>query len=832
MPIGNSYPVDNNIGDKDLLMGTRSSNLATVNYAAETVAKYLNQQGKISIGGQLTFKFVDVNPISGTISLPGGGGDNTPFADVTDFIVSIFDVSFQNVVNYLDYIVGSEILLNQQNETSIFGNYKITGYTVTANPNLYNLEVEYIGGPGNITTNTFYDLSFFKSEPPTSTLTLTTIGSSGPATLISDVLNVPNYTTDLSGYVQTSRTISTTSPLQGGGDLSANRTLSILQANSTQGGYLSSTDWNTFNNKQGSITLTTTGTSGAATFAGNVINIPDYGSGYTTPTLQQVTDIGSMTTNGIGVYDPSGYNTAITSNGIILSTPTSVSYFSSTVGLLWNDENNEKMFSLSPNGLLLKTLITGNGGLIKTDLLTSALRTYQLPNASGTISLTSDPAPTLDQVLSAGNVSIIPASIGPLNSWDHVLEAYMSIQSLDNYFYATSASGDSLFYFGYGSFFLNKTNFIEARISTDNLTVSQTFDLPDASGTIALTSDIPSLTGYVPYTGATSNLDLGIYTLLSGHFLTGPAASANFTRFPNALAVISNVPSGVQHNESLYMGLMSEGLSVGSTWASGVYGAGYTNSTGSGRGTGVTGEGHVSAAADTGVAVGVRGYATDTHTGNYNIGLYGDAENGDAGLTYGGNVSLFLANGNIVTSSAAPKSWYLGGNITFDGQGTSKVIGVTNGASFALGTVTSGIWSATAIADSYISSAAVWNAKQNAITLTTTGTSGPATLVGTTLNIPQYSGGGGGSTPVKLTSQTLTEGSWTLVGSYYTYAFSNVNVTTTCDVSVTPQNASYLTAYNAQVLPFVDVAAGVATFYSQFPPQDDMVVDIVITQTT
>lgn len=36
------------------------------------------------------------------------------------------------------------------------------------------------------------------------------------------------------------------------------------------------------------------------------------------------------------------------------------------------------------------------------------------------------------------------------------------------------------------------------------------------------------------------------------------------------------------------------------------------------------------------------------------------------------------------------------------------------------------------------------NAKQNTLTLTTTGTSGAATLVGSTLNIPQYSGGGGG----------------------------------------------------------------------------------------
>lgn len=57
----------------------------------------------------------------------------------------------------------------------------------------------------------------------------------------------------------------------------------------------------------------------------------------------------------------------------------------------------------------------------------------------------------------------------------------------------------------------------------------------------------------------------------------------------------------------------------------------------------------------------------------------------------------------------------------------------------SLGEITVGSYKATAIADTYISSAATWNAKQNAITLTTTGTSGAATLVGSTLNIPNYS---------------------------------------------------------------------------------------------
>jgi major membrane immunogen (membrane-anchored lipoprotein) len=175
-------------------------------------------------------------------------------------------------------------------------------------------------------------------------------------------------------------------------------------------------------------------------------------------------------------------------------------------------------------------------------------------------------------------------------------------------------------------------------------------------------------------------------------------------------------------------------------------------------------------------------------------------------------------------------------SITKGGSGEALTILKTSGSGNAasiLGGVTliDELHLNTDLSDAYIASAATWNAKQDTLTLTTTGSSGAATLIGATLNIPQYSGGGGGSNPIKLTSQTLAVGSWTLSSGYYTYAFSNINIDTTCEISVTPQNASYLTAYNAQVLPFIGVASGVATFYSQFPPQSDMIVDIVITQT-
>jgi hypothetical protein len=62
--------------------------------------------------------------------------------------------------------------------------------------------------------------------------------------------------TTFNNKVSTSRLISTTAPLQGGGDLSANRTLSITQSGSASNGYLSSTDWNTFNNKQNALSGT------------------------------------------------------------------------------------------------------------------------------------------------------------------------------------------------------------------------------------------------------------------------------------------------------------------------------------------------------------------------------------------------------------------------------------------------------------------------------------------------------------------------------------------------------------------------------------------------
>lgn len=71
--------------------------------------------------------------------------------------------------------------------------------------------------------------------------------------------------------------IATTWPIIGW-PITTTGTIGITQATTSTDGYLSRTDRNTFNNKQNAISLTTTGSSGAATFVANVLNIPDYGS--------------------------------------------------------------------------------------------------------------------------------------------------------------------------------------------------------------------------------------------------------------------------------------------------------------------------------------------------------------------------------------------------------------------------------------------------------------------------------------------------------------------------------------------------------------------------
>ena len=110
------------------------------------------------------------------------------------------------------------------------------------------------------------------------------------------------------------KSILTASPLQGGGDLSANRTISIPMADADYDGYLSSSAFNNFNAKQDAIILTTNNFSGQSTLVGNTLNIPNY-EGFI-PKLK-----GHETFRGVNFSNNS--TTEVTSGGVTMSTTAS-----------------------------------------------------------------------------------------------------------------------------------------------------------------------------------------------------------------------------------------------------------------------------------------------------------------------------------------------------------------------------------------------------------------------------------------------------------------------------------------------------------------------------
>ncbi len=150
MAIGNYYPIDLAISDNDLFLGTNGNRNNTVNYTAQAIADYLNTNAKVSIGGQLSFKFDTVPGVAKTISFNGGGGDNTPFSSITELVVSAIDLSGANVTVFLDYLKGTDILLAQQNQPNAFGHYTVTNepnITVFPNEENYNGIVIQTGIP-------------------------------------------------------------------------------------------------------------------------------------------------------------------------------------------------------------------------------------------------------------------------------------------------------------------------------------------------------------------------------------------------------------------------------------------------------------------------------------------------------------------------------------------------------------------------------------------------------------------------------------------------------------------------------------------------------------
>ena len=158
-----SYQYDYNIQDDDAWIGTDALSLSTRQFTAAALAGYLNIRGKVSISGQMSYKYISSERNgTGTFSLPGGGVQNIPFSSITSLVISEIDAAEQNVAAFLSYLVGSDILISSQEAMGQFGHYKVVSYTPDAiNASYYNLVLDYIGGNGSMQLDKTFNIIDF-----------------------------------------------------------------------------------------------------------------------------------------------------------------------------------------------------------------------------------------------------------------------------------------------------------------------------------------------------------------------------------------------------------------------------------------------------------------------------------------------------------------------------------------------------------------------------------------------------------------------------------------------------------------------------------------------
>jgi hypothetical protein len=314
-------------------------------------------------------------------------------------------------------------------------------------------------------------------------ITLTTTGTSGAATLVGSTLNIPNYATGGGGTTTNALTLN-------------NSGTGAASGSTFNGSAAVTLSYNTIGAQQ-ALTLTTTGSSGAATLASGALNIPTYtlaGLGGQ-PLATNLTSIGALA-NGSGALINNGtgtfsYGTPWTGLGYLTSSTGVTTFSAGTTGLTPSTATSGAI-------TLAGTLAVANGG-------TGATTITGLVKGNGTSAFSAAVAGTDYQAVINGTGFV---------------KATGTTISYDNSTYLTTATAASTYSPIAGS----------ASITTLGTIASGSIPYSLITGT-------PSLTGYVPYTGATGAVNLGTNSLSAG----AATFSANSrTYYTNASAAVSH----------------------------------------------------------------------------------------------------------------------------------------------------------------------------------------------------------------------------------------------------------------------------------------------------
>jgi hypothetical protein len=311
----------------------------------------------------------------------------------------------------------------------------------------------------------------------------------------------------------------------------ATHTFNLPTASATNRGALSSADFTTFNNKQNALTLTTTGSSGAATLVGATLNIPNYGSALT----GYVPYTGATANVDLGTFELSSRSvfiegTASYQSGLLIKQRGLYNFVTGAYTQIVADSATDLNIVHNQANTTRRRYALSVAALQDGDSFQ-----YAVPRASGTIALTSNLAAylplaggtmtgaiigTTSTFTNAGSgvgVEITNSSTGDGLKINHSSGRALNIASSGSGFgiiinNSTASTSAPFTIQKQGSNVITLSDNGAANFSgqlTLGSTITNgtnTYTLPGASGTLALTS---ALSGYLPLTGGTLTGALG-----------------------------------------------------------------------------------------------------------------------------------------------------------------------------------------------------------------------------------------------------------------------------------------------------------------------------------
>jgi hypothetical protein len=542
--------------------------------------------------------------------------------------------------------------------------------------------------------------------------------------------------------------------------------VSISQSGSSTNGYLSSADWNTFNGKQSALTLgnltssdiTVTGGTAAIIGAGSTLtlatvntNVGAYGDSTNVPTITvnakglvtaaSQTAIPTATSSVTGLLTSTDWSTfnskqaQLNGTGFVKASGTTITYDNSTYlttisgiaagGELSGTYANPTLVNSAVIGKVLTGVNITGGTVVDTDSILTAFGKVQnqingLIGGSiyqGTWNASTNTPTLTSSVGTAGNYYIVSVAgttnLNGITDWqigDWVIYQGSEWEKVDNTDAVVSVNGYT------GAVSLTTTDISEGTnlYYTDvraRTSLSASTGISYNSTTGVITNSLPDQT--VTLTGAGTTSISGAYpsfTITSNDTYNGTVTSVAVTESGSALTITGSPVT------------TSGTINIGFAGAASQY---------------VAGDGSLVTFPSIPSISGLVPYTGATN--NVDLGTHS------------------LTATDLVVNHASGIG--VAASITKGGNGEALTVVKSSGSGNAA-SITGGVTQldelhlTTDLADTYIASATTWNAKQNAITLTTTGNSGASTLVGATLNVPTYTLAGLGG--INLTSISAT----------------------------------------------------------------------------